>query len=127
MCIGLERVETMLLHPDDTALWKQCEAYAWNVAKLCDIPLLVVEPKRRPMLGGAEGLCYRGELRVSVVIRFGRKQNHCMRWHSKPLPAERIQETIRHELAHILANGCHGPEFKAELERIETAVLEEGE
>ena len=78
-----------------------------NAGKLAavrfNLPLRIVEHKRRPYPGGALGICYVEEGRVSVVIRF----REGPRWWLEALPWSEIEGTLAHELAH-LKHTSHG-------------------
>ena len=100
-----------MLHQNDIDLWKKTEALAWRLAAEFDLPLKVVEPKRRPIAGNAAGLCYCNEGRISIVLREKNRVCDGGAWWSKPCSWKQISETVAHELAHLLHQN-HGAQFK---------------
>ena len=107
------------LHSDDFALWGEVSRITREGARLFDLPLVCVEPKRRP--NGAHGLCYVDEGRIAILLRERMLMSNGGRWAAKPLPFDGIVATIAHELAH-LKHANHGAEFRA-LEKVFHARL----
>jgi len=97
-----------MLHHDDTELFRRVEEFAHCMAEQHQLPLAVVEPKRRP--NGAFGLCYHEEGRISILIRERAFAYDGGDWAPQPLPWSTIRDTVCHELAHLVYPD-HGPQW----------------
>jgi hypothetical protein len=106
-------------HPDDAAFLDELTDVAFEVAGRLDLPLHVVEHKRRPHPGGRTGLCYWQEGRVSLVLRW----REGSKWWSHPWDPVDVWCTLAHELAH-LKEPNHGPQFKEWARRCRDAVAD---
>lgn len=105
----------MLLHPDDVQNFKIAEQTAYWLAVGTGKCIKTFEPKRRPLAGGALGVCYCNERRISVVFRWRHPAGDGRGWYKKPLSMEEVLKTVAHEVAH-LTHPNHSKEFK-ELEK----------
>ena len=101
----------MLIHSADIEFYNQCKEYAFKLSDSIQGGLKDFEPKRRPSPGGAEGLCYTDEKRISIVFRFKNAHYDGGKWFNKPLRRYEVLETVAHEVAHLIHNN-HGPAFK---------------
>ena len=98
----------MLIHGDDIDFYNQCKEYAFKLSDSIQGDLKDFEPKRRPSSGGAEGLCYTDEKRISIVFRF-RDEG---KWFNRPLSKNEVLRTVAHEVAHLI-HANHSKEFRA--------------
>jgi len=106
------------LHGKDLDLWLRTNALAWRLAKVFDLPLVCVEPKRRP--NGAGGLCYHDEGRISILLRRKARAYDGGAWSKVPRSWVNVKSTVAHELAHLI-HPNHGKDFKA----LEAEILAE--
>jgi predicted metal-dependent hydrolase len=114
------------IHPDDLQTFEQARELAYKLAAYIKEELRAFEHKRRPLFGGAVGLCYCAERRISVVIRHKHRASEGGGWFKKPLPKQFIFDTVAHEVAHLVYPK-HSKEFYAlEEELIERIPIELG-
>lgn len=99
------------VHPEDRPLADYIARRAGEVALAHDLPLKIVEHKRRPHPDGTTGLCYVNEGRVSIVIR--RRTGKV--WADRHRDPDDIVQTTCHELAHLryVNHGAAHREYEA--------------
>jgi hypothetical protein len=90
----------MVLHPDDEAMFRRATEFGTRLAALIG-ETTVIEPKRRPLADGAEGVCYCEEKRIGLAFRFKGYADEGGAWARNPIPWSRIRETLAHEVAHL--------------------------
>ncbi len=98
------------LHPNDESLYRQASELANRLAshigKTC-----ILEPKRRPLPNGTDGLCYYWKETISIKFRNKDRTEDGGRWWPKPLELDYIAKVVAHEVAHLI-HPNHGKEFK---------------
>lgn len=100
------------LHEEDIPLFRLLELAAWRHAVWQKLPLKVFEPKRRPLETHAFGLCHPKEGRICVAVRWKKLSGF---WMDCPISAEKLIETVAHELAHLRnfpGESDHGPKWR---------------
>jgi len=101
-------------HPEDVGLLMEVQEAGMMAAEYFDLPLRLVEHKRRPNPGGALGVCYTEERRIGIVIRHRDGQV----WDEKRVPAGRMWTELAQQLAYFryprhYTNKCQ--EFRKEV------------
>jgi hypothetical protein len=88
-------------HPDDVSIMESLFGLAVEVAGQFRMGLKVVEHKRRPLPGGATGLCYQFDGRISVLVRYRSLAQDGGQWHKRRQSPDEIFNTTIHEVAHL--------------------------
>lgn len=91
------KLDQTYTHPEDIKIMEELHQIAIALAKEFNLDLKVVEHKRRPHPGGACGLCYQNEGRISVVIRFREGKI----WQKGRFKRPCCVDTLIHECAHL--------------------------
>lgn len=98
------------LHPDDEGLYQRAVELANRLAAHIG-KTVIVEPKRRPLADGTDGLCYYWKGIISIKFRAKDRVEDGGKWWPNPLTWNRIAVVVAHEVAHLIHHN-HGAEFK---------------
>ena len=103
--------QALYLHPDDIELFKRARLVAYSLASICGADLREVEPKRRPLADGADGLCYVAEHKISIAFRYKHRASEGGCWYKHPIKWLCITQTVAHEIAHLIYPN-HSKQFR---------------
>lgn len=111
-------------HPEDVGLLMELQEAGLAAAEMFDLPLKVIEHKRRPNRGGSLGVCYISERRIGIVIRYREGQN----WDPVRIPEINMWDALAQQLAYLRIPQHHTlwcREFKEKLIRWLTEFRED--
>lgn len=108
------------LHPDDSVLFERATVLTLRLAAAIG-RTCVVEPKRRPLPDGADGVCYLDRSCVAIKIRNKDRAEDGGKWWARPLPWDSIAQTVAHEVAHLI-HPNHGADFRTLEERLRKMI-----
>ena len=114
-------------HPDDVQYFERLRAIGFEIAKANNIRCLVIEPKRRA--GGAYGLAYLSECRISIEVRGKELMRDGGEWAKNRYRHACNLHTLAHELAHLQEHQTHGktghgPRFRTYETSLLAAVMQ---
>jgi len=95
-------------HPEDVGLLMEIQEAGLAAAEMFDLPLKVVEHKRRPNPGGALGVCYTKERRIGIAIRLREGSI----WQDERLPASSFWDALAQQLAYLRYPQHYSPRCK---------------
>lgn len=116
-----------MLHEDDVEYFDKLVHLGFKVAKIKNIVVNVIEPKRRA--GGAVGLAYLTENRICIEVRSRQTMRDGGKWSQSRYKNNLNLHTLAHELAHLKEHQVHGStnhskRFKLYEEEILKAIME---
>lgn len=101
-------------HPEDVGLLMELQEAGLAAAEFFDLPVRVIEHKRRPYNGGGRGICYISERRIGILIRYRNGST----WDPKRVPAGMMWGALAQQLAYFRYPRHHTTrcrEFKREV------------
>jgi len=84
-------------HPADVGILMELQEAGLAAAEFFDLPVKVIEHKRRPHPGGGVGVNYISERRIGIAIRLREKNV----WHDERLPPASYWDELAQQLAYF--------------------------